>query len=278
MPTRIAFLPLATYPETVADRAIQAAARFAVAQGYNLHVSTYSVDIPQMHSPLGGLVLDVAGLARAAEKKSKAECERVKHLLEGEAEVSAVLQFSTRTVTLGAALDTAAMDARYHDVSVLPWIAKDVLPNDMTEAILFESGRPAILVPSTADVAGINSIAIAWDGSRVAARALGDALTLLPNCSHVSVLTVKDEKPLARHDLAGQLASALMKRGYTAKPCNISLGSKTIAEALQDAALAEGTQLLAMGGFGHSRLRDFVLGGATKGILHKLVIPTLLSH
>jgi len=67
-------------------------------------------------------------------------------------------------------------------------------------------------------------------------------------------------------------------RGYAAKAQNLKLGRKTIAEVLQDVAISEGAQLLAMGGFGHSRLRDFVLGGATKGLLADLRIATLLAH
>ena len=64
----------------------------------------------------------------------------------------------------------------------------------------------------------------------------------------------------------------------SATPIEVTLGQKTVAEALQDAALSAQAQLLAMGGFGHSRIRDFVLGGATNGILAQLKLPALLSH
>jgi nucleotide-binding universal stress UspA family protein len=161
---------------------------------------------------------------------------------------------------------------------VLPWSGETVLAQDMSESVVFGSGRPTILVPSSARPSGLDHIAIAWDESRVAARALGDALSLLPEGGRVSVLTVKDEKLLGGTDIAGSLASSLDRRGFKAKACNISLGGKNIAEALQDMAITEGAQLLAMGGFGHSRMRDFVLGGATKGVFTKLRLATLLSH
>lgn len=278
MPTRVAYMPLSTYPETVTDSAILAAARFAAALGFELHVRAFSVDIPHMHSPLSGLLLDVPGLVRAAEAKSKAECQRLKGLLEGQVELSGCLHFSTRQIVLGAALDAAAAEARHYDLSVLPWSGETVLAQDMSEAVVFGSGRPAILVPPLAHPASLDHIAIAWDASRVAARALGDALALLPEGGRVSVLTVQDEKPLSGSDVAGSLSSSLERRGFKAKPRSISIGGNTIAEALQEAALAEGAQLLAMGGFGHSRMRDFVLGGATKGVLGDLRLPTLLSH
>jgi nucleotide-binding universal stress UspA family protein len=278
MPARLAFMPLGTYPEVIADGAILAAAGFAATLGLELHVRAYSVDIPQVYSPMGGFLLDVPGLFLAAEEKSKAECLRLKDLLEGSTEKRAGLQFSSRQVPVGAVLDLATAEARYYDLSVLPWSDGTVLAQDMAEAVVFGSGRPAILVPPSARPASVDHIAIAWDASRVAARALGDALSLLPEGGRVSVLTVQDEKPLSGSDVAGSLASSLERRGFKAKPCSITIGGKTIAEALQEAALAEGAQLLAMGGFGHSRMRDFVLGGATKGVLADLRLPTLLSH
>ncbi len=278
MPARLAFMPLGTYPEVIADGAILAAAGFAAALGFKLHVRAYSVDIPQVYSPMGGFLLDVPGLFLAAEEKSKAECLRVKDLLEGSTENRASLEFSSRQVQVGAVLDLATAEARYYDLLVLPWSDGSVLPQDMAEAVVFGSGRPAILVPPSARPASIDHIAIAWDASRVAARALGDALSLLPAGSRVSVLTVQDEKPLSGSDVAGSLASSLERRGFKARPCSIAIAGKTIAEALQEAALAQGAQLLAMGGFGHSRMRDFVLGGATKGVLADLRLPTLLSH
>jgi len=62
------------------------------------------------------------------------------------------------------------------------------------------------------------------------------------------------------------------------EPVETALGGRTIAEALRDTTQSNGAQLLAMGGFGHSRIRGFVLGGATKGILNQLRLPILLWH
>jgi nucleotide-binding universal stress UspA family protein len=148
----------------------------------------------------------------------------------------------------------------------------------MAQSVVFESGRPAILVPPSARSARIDHIAIAWDGSRVAARALHDALQLLPAGGRATVMTVEDEKPLAQEGLAAVLVSWLAKRGIEASATEIKLGKKSIGDALQDTAIARGAQLMAMGGFGHSRLRDFILGGATTEIMNQLKVPTLLSH
>jgi nucleotide-binding universal stress UspA family protein len=276
--TRVAYMPLATYPEAIADKAIRAAAAFAASLECPLHVTTFAVDIPQVSSMLGNLLLDVPGLVRAAEEKSNAECHRLKDLLHEASGSRLDVDCTIRTVVLGAARDAASAEARYYDLAVLPWSGDTVAAQEMAQAVVFGSGRPAIVVPPSAPPAPLDHIAIAWDGSRVAARALGDALPLLAEGGVISVLTLLDEKPLSGSDIADALASSLVKRGFNARALDTTLGKRTIAEALQDLALSNGAQLLAMGGFGHSRLRDFVLGGATKGILTQLRLPVLLSN
>jgi nucleotide-binding universal stress UspA family protein len=276
--TRVAYMPLATYPEAIADEAIRAAAAFAGPLGCALSVTTFAVDLPRMSSGLGDLLIDIPALVHASEEKSRAECRRLEGLVRGVAASHLDVHCTTRKVAWGAVLDDAAAEARYFDLILLPWSGETVAAQDMAQAVVFGSGRPAILVPTSARPAPLDHIAIAWDASRVAARALGDALPFLAEDGLISVLTVRDEKPLSGSDLAGALASSLVKRRFNAKPLETTLGKRTIAEALQDTALSNGAQLLAMGGFGHSRIRDFVLGGATKGILSQLRLPILLSH
>ncbi len=278
MRTRTAYLPVSPDPETAPDAAIVAATGFAAELGCDVHVTTFAVSIPQLGSPLGGFLLDVPGLIRAAEERSRTDCLRLHGLVREAAGARSRVDVSTRTVVLGAALDAAAAEARCHDLAVVPWSRETLLSQDLAQAVVFGSGRPTILVPPSAYSAPLTHVAIAWDGSSVAARALWDALALLPENGRVTVLTIRDEKPLSGPDLASSLASLLEKRGYNAAPVDVMLGKRTIAEALQEAALEAGAQILAMGGFGHSRLRDFILGGATKGVLNDLRLPVLLSH
>ena len=181
-------------------------------------------------------------------------------------------------VIMGGAPSAAAIEARYFDLSLVPWSAEAVAAQDMAQSLVFGSGLPVVLVPPAAAKGAVDHIAIAWDESRVAARALCDALPLLSAGGHISVLTVQDEKSLRGAGLAQTLAVSLELRGYNAKAVDLTLDGRTIAEVLQDGARAQGAQLLAMGGFGHSRLRDFILGGATKGVFGDLRIPTLLAH
>lgn len=278
MPDRIAFMPLNTYPEAAPDAAILASVGFAASLGCGLHVSTFAVDIPPVASPLGGFLINVDGMAQAAEDRSKAECERLKALIEGVAKSKPEIQIVNHRLVLGAALGAATSEARYFDLALVPWAAETMAAQDMAQSLVFGSGVPVILVPPSTIEGPVDHIAIAWDESRVAARALGDVLRILPAGGKVSVVTVHDEKALNGTGLAQTLASSLDLRGYEANVVDLTLDGRSIATALQEAALAEGAQLLAMGGFGHSRLRDFILGGATKGVLADLRLPVLLSH
>ncbi|MDO8884675.1 MAG: universal stress protein [Pseudotabrizicola sp.] len=275
---RIAYLPLNAHPETASDAAILGAIRFASALGCKVHVSTFAVEFPPVPSPIGGYLINVEALSRAAEARSRAECKRLQALVETADGPGIEVSVTSHEVVVGEAPASAATEARYFDLSLVLWSAEPVAIQDMAQALIFGSGLPVILVPPTVAAATVDHIAIAWDESRVAARALGDALRILRPRGKVSVLTVQDEKALNGTGLAQTLASALVLRGYDARAVNLTLDGKSIAMALQDAALVEGAQILAMGGFGHSRIRDFILGGATKGVLGDLRMPVLLAH
>jgi nucleotide-binding universal stress UspA family protein len=278
MPNRIAYLPLNTYPEAAPDPAILAAVGFASSLGCGLHVSTFAVDVPRTASPIGGFLINVEGMARAAEERSKAECARLQALIKASVQPGLDMSIGHHTSVLGAALDAATTEARTFDLALLPWSAETHIAQDMAQALVFGAGVPVILVPPSAKAGSVDHIAIAWDGSRVAVRALCDALPLLAAGGRISVVTVQGEKALSGAGIAQTLAASLERRGYSAKAVNITLDGRTIAKALQDTALSEGAQLLAMGGFGHSRLRDFILGGATKGVFSDLRLAVLLSH
>lgn len=121
-------------------------------------------------------------------------------------------------------------------------------------------------------------VAIAWDGSRVAARAVADAWPFLAKATAISIMCVTDEKALPHRDVGARLADYLGKHGLQTTVSDVATGERPIAETLQTHVLGIGAGVLVMGGFGHSRVRDFVLGGATSGILRDLKLPALISH
>jgi nucleotide-binding universal stress UspA family protein len=273
----IAYMPVDTYPEAAPDADILTTMAYAEAQGIGLHVTTFAVDVPPVAMPAESVV-SLEAMARTVEERSTAECDRVKALLERAPGPGHEPQVTRRRVHMGAAFDVASVEARYFDLSILPWSAKRVAGHDLAQALLFGSGRPVVLVPAGTSNKRVDHIAVAWDESRAAARALGDALPLLSRGVRISVLTVGDEKALRDSAMSESLAAALARRGYEVQAVDLALGGRTIGAALQAGAQEQGAQLLVMGGFGHSRLREFFLGGATQGILTDLKLPVLLSH
>lgn len=170
--------------------------------------------------------------------------------------------------------------ARIADISVTGIDGSGLLSELMlAESILFQSGRPLIVVPHHYDQAyKCDHIVVAWDFGRNAARALGDALPFLHRAKSVSIITFGDDKELESSLTGDDLVASLAERGIDARYERVDRGGKSIDAALNDLALAQKADLMVMGGYGHSRFREFVLGGATRGILRNLVVPTLLSH
>lgn len=273
------FVPLVTHPDANADGLAGQAAAIAAGMDAGIHALAINVSIPNVSTALSKLLLNTPDLIRQAEAESRRRGEHLLDLLRENAHKAAA-EFDAQTIAVALPLlaETAAQQARYYDFSLVGLDAGNQTARATAEAVVFGSGRPALLVPETTEPSAFDNIAIAWDGSRVAARALADARPFLERASAVSVITVVDEKPLKNAGDEERLAAALRQRGVNATASTVKAQGRPIAEALQQEALQRGCQLLVMGGYGHSRLRDFVLGGATEGVLNNLVMPVLLSH
>jgi nucleotide-binding universal stress UspA family protein len=146
------------------------------------------------------------------------------------------------------------------------------------EAALFETGRPALVVPYIQKTGiKLDRVMVCWDGSRSAARAAGDAMPFLERAKIVEVTMVtargkSDETPGA--DIAQHLA----RHGVTVEVKQIVAPDAKTADVLLSHAADTSADLLVLGGYGHSRLREFVLGGVTRSILETMTVPTLMSH
>ncbi|WP_374614770.1 universal stress protein [Sphingorhabdus sp.] len=170
--------------------------------------------------------------------------------------------------------------ARMADISVTGSNDKGLLSElTLAEYILFQSGRPLIVVPGQHDQAfKCDHVVVAWDFSRNAARALGDALPFLRLAKTVSIVTFGDDKELESSLSGEDLVASLADRGIEACYEHAERGARPIDAALNDLARAQDADLLVMGGYGHSRFRELVLGGATRGLLRDPAVPTLLAH
>ncbi|RVC58148.1 MAG: universal stress protein [Mesorhizobium sp.] len=272
-------LSLATYPEANTPKTASNAVAVARRIGATLHAVAINVDIPDVSNALSSFLLDLPNKIREAEATSRSFG---KYLLETVAKeaLQGGVRLTTQELTAPPALigDTAAEQCRYFDICLVGWAPDNQTARMTAEAVVFGSGRPTLLLPDATDVGALDHVVIAWDGSRVAARAVADARPFLELATMITVVTVTDEKPLPGQDIGERLAQGLRTRGLAAEAASIQAGARSIATAIQEHALEIGGKLLVMGGYGHSRVRDFVLGGATEGILSDLRLPVLLSH
>lgn len=275
----VASLSLATYPDANSSKIAANAVALVKQIDAALHAIAIDVDIPDVSNALSSYFLDLPHKIQEAEATSR---KRGSDLLEAIAQEAARsgVTITTQELTAPPALmgDVAAKHSRYFDLCLVGWASTNQTARMIAEAILFGSGRPTLLLPESDGVELLGHVVIAWDGSRVAARAVADARAFLERASMITVVTVTDEKPLPAQGIGERLALGLRTRGLVAEAASIQAGDSSIGTALQEHALRIGGNLLVMGGYGHSRVRDFVLGGATDGILADLRLPVLLSH
>lgn len=272
------FLPLITYPEANSDEVAANATAVAAWLDADLNATTFELDTRRGRDNwLRLLYVDLPELIDEAARASRENGERLSRLMREQAGNRGV-SLAVSTAAQPLLTDAIAEHARYFDLSLLGWDAGNPAARAAAQALVFGSGRPVMLLPAACQVKAIAHVAIAWDGSRVAARAVGDALPFLQRAARTSVFTVVDDKAIEEQGSAERLVDSLGRRGIAAQAFGPRRGSSTIGAALQEHALERKADLLVMGGFGHSVVRDFVLGGATENILDELRLPTLVSH
>ena len=268
-----------TYPNGNADRFaahVAATARHLTAE---VHALVLQPDFPTISSALGNMLIDVPGLIGGAKAQCRARGDAVIQALSAElAALEIPLRITKVECHPGSEGDVVASLARYHDLALLGIKRGDVTQQATAEAVVFGSGRPTLLVPDDAPPATFGRVMIAWDGSRVAARAVADAREFLQRAQAVTIISVTDEKTLPDQDASSRLAKYLARYDVEAEVALVPSRNRPISETLQQHARQIEADLLVMGGFAHSRVRDFVLGGATSGILKDLQLAVLISH
>lgn len=274
-----ALLPLVTYPGPVSPHVGSNATIVSAQLDAELHALAVNADIPPVSNALSTFFLNTPELIRQANARSREYGEDILRIVTDQAKLANIKLVTDRAATsLPLLTDLAANRARYFDFVLIGWEAANGSTHTLAEDVIFGSGRPAILLPELVKPAAFDHVVIAWDGSRVAARAVADSTPLLQKASKVTVLTVTDEKDLPEDDPGVRLATGLQARGLSAEAHAVLSGGSDIAVTLQENAIQLGAALLVMGGYGHMRLREFILGGATDGVLRDLRMPILISH
>ena len=152
---------------------------------------------------------------------------------------------------------------------------------EAADRIVMDAGRPVLVVPNKGRaVVPPKRVLIAWNSRREAARAAFDAIHLLPHGTDVTVLWADTSSdPVVAGDAPGiDLCTTLARHGLKCDAVTVRAPYGDAAEAILREATARGADLIVMGAYGHTRFREFILGGATRGILARMDRPILMSH
>ncbi len=257
-----------------ADYAISMAATFGA------HVAglafLYEPVIPD--GTLGGVPVDLIELQR--EENSKTAKGAVDRFEAATKKAGVAAQSRILDATFGGAATLFARTARRFDLAVVGQAQREHGASEelMIEGALFESGRPVVVVPYIQKSGlTLERVLVCWDGGRTAARAVGDAMPFLERAKAVDIVIVAEERK--NDEITGaKLSEHLARRGIKANVKRIAKGGLAVDAAILDYAADSGADFMVMGGYGHSRLREFILGGVTRSILASMTLPVLMSH
>jgi nucleotide-binding universal stress UspA family protein len=187
---------------------------------------------------------------------------------------------STFNVSYAATRAVTQM-ARLYDLNIVaqPDRSSPSQADFLAEAVLFGSGRPLLMVPYiTRAPIKSDRVLICWDGGVPAARAVHDAVPFLRKAKAIDVVAVNEKEDQTDEASLTALTTHLARRDLSATPYRLTADTPNIHNAILSLAADNNTDLMVMGGYGHSRLREFILGGTTRGMFESLTVPALISH
>jgi nucleotide-binding universal stress UspA family protein len=229
---------------------------------------------------LGGVPVDLIELQR--EENSKIAQDAISRFESAVKKAGVAGETRMLDATFGGAPTLFAQIARRFDLAIVGQAQRDQGATDtlMIEGALFESGRPIIVVPYIQKRGlTLERVLACWDGGRTAARAIGDAMPFLARAKAVDIVMVAEERKESDDETTGaKMSEHLARHGVQANIKRMAKGDIAIEDVILSYAADSSADLMVMGGYGHSRLREFILGGVTRGILGEMTVPVLMSH
>jgi nucleotide-binding universal stress UspA family protein len=275
-------LQLTSYPEPTPVAAVDQAVAFAQASGARIAALTFEIVVHVPGTVLAPALIDIKGLIAAEHRKSIANARALIEAFESAAAKRGVAhEHFIESCENSQVPDIVTEYARLSDVTMIPVGHEASFQQFIAETVIFGSGRPTIVFPAPpkrVSSGAIDRIGVAWDFSRPAARAVADAMPLLQRAKTVRVVTVMGEKPIETRRSGAELARHLALHGIEVVSDMEHAAGRSVGRVLEDYATARELDLLVMGAYGHSRMREFILGGATNTILTNPPVPVLLSH
>jgi len=270
-------LALASYPEPTPASVIEDAVSVAAALGAHIAAVSCEMHVQVPGHFISGSVVGLPGIIAGEVGKSRRNAQDLIAAFEAAAAKFGLSRESMLQKCKSFEVPNLLVEfARLRDLTIMQqshdrWYA---------EAVIFGSGRPTLVLPQNprSRPFGLGTVAVAWDFSRAAARAVSDGLPLLEQAKKVRVVTILNEKNLDNKHSSEELSKNLSRHGIDVVLDRVDARGRPIGEVLEAYVAAHDVDLLAMGAYGHSRLREFVLGGATRSLLSKPPLPILFSH
>lgn len=280
MPFKDVLIALSTYPDPTPFVAIDQGTDFAATFNARISAIACAIEIRAPGHVLADTLLGFSTMAAAVTQKSAQQAEALLRVFEETARKRGVFQERILEHCLVTEVPNLLTQyARTKDLSIVPVPEEGLHDQWYAESVIFGSGRPTLVMPHTKKRSfPLNAVLIAWDFSRPAARAVADALPILRQAKKTSILIVTNEKNLDSDHLGSELQKHLQCHGIEAVLETVDAGGRSIGDVLRNSVESKNADLLVMGAFGHSRIRDFVLGGATKSMIAQPPIPIFLSH
>jgi len=256
----------------------------ALAARHEAHViGVYIIPSVEVYATFGGIAM--AEVIDAQRKNFLSMARKVKEKFDRSMKLNSLSAEWRQLDALGSSISNEFIrQSRIADLAVVAQVNPDIyngVEAGFAESIVMDSGRPVLIVPrgKTFDAIG-DKVVIGWNGSKEAARACFAALPLVSANSDVTLVWVDPQKqPSEAGNLPGsELATSLARHGVKVNTEPMPTASSDAGIALLTRVGDFGADLLVMGAYGHSRMREFVFGGATEHILNKMTVPVLMSH
>jgi nucleotide-binding universal stress UspA family protein len=268
----------------VGDDIVDNASDYAVslAAALDAHLTgvagSFEIDVPQIYTE--AFSTDFIETQRIEARRLAAEA--ITRFQNAARSLSLNVDVATIDGTIGGIAEQVGVLARLYDITVVSQPDPDRMGSDevVAESVLFDSGRALLLVPLNQQKPfAAKRILVAWDGSRTAARAVAEARGLIARADLVEAVIVKTSRGKARELDGADIAEHLSRIGKSVELRRLETGTgERVVDVLLKEVAARDIDLVVMGGYGHSRLREFVLGGVTRDILERMTVPVLMAH
>lgn len=265
------------FVEDNAQEAGTVAAACALARQHGAHLTGLAVDRPPEIPGFASIEIPPSAV-EIIKAQRKEGVDRARKTFDDAVKAAGIADRSGWSVSNGRPLESLTLRSRYADLTVVSQSPPEDEGGDaLIDDFIIACGRPVLVIPYIGAPKTIGrKVLVGWNASREAARAISDAMPLLEAADSIEVFAVE---PNGMGDLPGaDIASHLARHGLkvtTAKTAGLDID---VGDVLLNQAADSGADLIVMGAYGHSRMRELVLGGATRHILKHMTVPVLLSH